>query len=63
MHTIRNFFQTQGLAPKKGQSLAEYGLILALVAIVCITALGLLGKNISGALNNIATQLNGAFNG
>ena len=28
---------------EKGQALAEYGLILALIAVVCIIVLGLLG--------------------
>ena len=46
---------------KKGQSLAEYGLILALIAIVCISALQLLGNNISKSLNSIGTTLNNAM--
>jgi pilus assembly protein Flp/PilA len=39
---------------EEGQGLAEYGLILALIAIVCIAALTLLGGNIAAALNNVA---------
>jgi pilus assembly protein Flp/PilA len=39
---------------EEGQGLAEYGLILALIAIVCIAALTLLGGNIRDALNNVA---------
>ncbi len=39
---------------EKGQTLAEYGLILALIAIVCITALGLLGTNVSAKLGEVA---------
>jgi pilus assembly protein Flp/PilA len=42
---------------EKGQALAEYGLILALIAIVCIAALTLLGNQISAALSNIAGQI------
>jgi len=45
------------LKREEGQSLAEYALILALIAVVAITALTLLGGNISGILNQIATQL------
>jgi pilus assembly protein Flp/PilA len=39
---------------QKGQSLAEYGLILALIAVVCIAALTLMGNNISAMLNGLA---------
>ncbi len=38
----------------KGQGLAEYALILALIAIVAIAALVLLGNAISDILNQIA---------
>ena len=38
----------------KGQSLAEYGLILALVAVFCIAALQLLGSSITEMLNGLA---------
>lgn len=41
----------------RGQSLAEYGLILALVAIVCIGAMTTLGSNISTMLNGLATTI------
>ncbi|GIW15823.1 MAG: Flp family type IVb pilin [Dehalococcoidia bacterium] len=42
---------------EEGQGLAEYGLILALIAIVCIGALTLLGGNIANALNNVAGSI------
>lgn len=45
------------LAKEEGQGLAEYGLILALIAIVCIAALTLLGGNISAALNSVAGSI------
>jgi pilus assembly protein Flp/PilA len=40
-----------------GQALAEYGLLLALIAVVCIAALGFLGLAIAGTLSSIT----GAF--
>ena len=43
-----------------GQALAEYGLILALIAIAAIIALGVLGVVISGQLDNIGACLGGA---
>ena len=42
---------------QKGQTLAEYALILVLIAIVVIVALTLLGVNITGILNDIAGSL------
>jgi len=40
-----------------GQALAEYGLLLALIAVVCIAALGLLGLAISGTLSGLTGYL------
>ena len=40
-----------------GQALAEYGLLLALIAVVCILALTALGLAIAGTLSSIT----GAF--
>ncbi|MBK8191290.1 MAG: Flp family type IVb pilin [Vampirovibrionales bacterium] len=42
---------------RKGQSLAEYGLILALIAIVCIAALSFLGSQIGNSLNDVGNKL------
>ena len=39
---------------QKGQTMAEYGLILALVAVVVITAITLLGGNISAFFTDLA---------
>jgi pilus assembly protein Flp/PilA len=40
-----------------GQALAEYGLILALIAVVCILALTALGLAVSGQLDAIAAVM------
>lgn len=49
---------------EEGQGLAEYALILVLIAIVCVAALIFLGGSISGVLScigsNIATQPGGS---
>jgi pilus assembly protein Flp/PilA len=42
---------------EEGQGLAEYALILALIAIVAIAALILLGGQISGILSTIAARI------
>ncbi len=42
---------------EKGQALSEYGLILALIAVIAIGALTLLGTNVSGTLGSVAAAL------
>jgi len=41
----------------KGQGLAEYALILALIAILAITALGVISGSINGVLTKIGHSL------
>lgn len=45
---------------RKGQSLAEYGLILALVAVFCIGALQVLGGNIDTMLRSLSSSITSA---
>ena len=42
---------------EEGQGLAEYGLILALIAVVCIGALQLLGTGVAGKIGEVTTAL------
>jgi len=42
---------------EKGQALAEYGLILALIAVICIAVLGVVGLAISGTLGDVAAAM------
>lgn len=48
---------TKFVRDEEGASLVEYGLLLSLVAVVCIAAITLLGSNISTMLSNLATQI------
>jgi pilus assembly protein Flp/PilA len=50
---------TQKNGKSKGQSLAEYGLVLALIAVVCIAALTTLGGGITKMLTGLAKTMNG----
>ena len=42
---------------EEGQALAEYGLILALIAVAAIIALGLLGLAIAGQMEQITAKM------
>ena len=42
---------------QKGQGMAEYGLILALVAVVVITALTAIGTGLTGTFNSVSAKL------
>lgn len=44
---------------EEGQALAEYGLILGLIAIAAIIALGLLGTALAGQLDAVTNALPG----
>ena len=46
-----------GMAREEGQTMAEYALILVLVAVAAIAAFKLLGKNINSKVSNIASNI------
>lgn len=45
---------------ERGASLVEYGLLLAMIALVCVAALGFLGGNLSGNYSSNTTSLFGS---
>jgi pilus assembly protein Flp/PilA len=42
---------------EEGATMVEYGLMVALIALVCIVAVGLLGTNLSGLFGKAATDV------
>ena len=42
---------------EEGATLAEYGLLLALIAVVCITAIAALGTQISSMFQSLSTSV------
>ncbi len=63
LYALLAWWETQKSRAMEGQSLVEYGLILALVAVVVIGALALIGTNIQGLFNQIAGRLAGPGGG
>ncbi len=55
--TLTKVASMQARTDEEGQGLAEYGLILALIAVVCIVALQALGAGIGGALDSVTADL------
>ena len=41
----------------RGVTMVEYGLMVALIAIVCIVAVALIGTNLSALFNKVATSV------
>jgi len=61
MSNIKNWTLKKYVALKhggeEGQGLAEYGLILALIAVVCVAALSALAGGINGTLGSVTAKL------
>lgn len=45
----------QNKIKERGASLVEYGLLVALIAVICIAAVKLLGSNVSQSFSEIAS--------
>ncbi len=48
---------TKFLRNEEGAALAEYGLLVALIAVICVAAVRLLGQKINNAFSTINANL------
>jgi pilus assembly protein Flp/PilA len=55
--TMLRTFATKFVGEEEGASLAEYGLLLALIAVICVTAITLLGSNVSTMFSQIGKSV------
>lgn len=46
-----------GIKSERGASLVEYALLVALIAVVCIAAVTLLGRNASSKFSDVASAV------
>ena len=55
MEKLRNFFKDEC-----GATMVEYGLMVALIAVVCILAVTTLGTNLNAIFNTVAGDVSAA---
>lgn len=48
---------TSMIRDEEGATMVEYGLLVALIALVCIATVTTLGKNLSGLFNTVAQSV------
>ena len=62
---MKNFANkvTRFLKSEDGPTAVEYAIMLALIVIVCLTAIQAIGTNAKSAFNDIAEDLNSARSG
>lgn len=53
-NSVRRF-----LVSEDGPTAVEYAVMLALIVIVCLTAIGMIGNNAQATFNEVANQLGG----
>jgi pilus assembly protein Flp/PilA len=58
-HYWRTFIATHLPKSEKGQDLAEYGMLLALIALIVIVGVTLLGNNLLVFFNKIGANVGG----
>ncbi|HTI16716.1 MAG TPA: Flp family type IVb pilin [Trinickia sp.] len=51
------------LRDEQGATMVEYGLMIALIAVVCVATITLIGTNLNTAFNTILTKLQTANGG
>jgi pilus assembly protein Flp/PilA len=54
---VKKFVNKYITRKEDGASLAEYGLLLALIAVICIAAIALLGNQISTMFSTLSTSI------
>ena len=56
-NTLATYLRARFGDTERGASLVEYALLVALIAVVCIAAVTLLGKNASNKFNTVGSSI------
>jgi len=54
---MSRIFQIPPAADEQGQTLVEYSVILAFVAVLCLAALQIVGSSVASMLTSVANQI------
>ena len=54
---LANWLRARFSDSERGASLVEYALLVALIAVVCIAAVTILGKNASNKFNSVGSSI------
>jgi pilus assembly protein Flp/PilA len=57
LRLVKKFLGRLVMRKEEGASLAEYGLLLALIAVICIAAIALLGNQISRMFSSLGGSI------
>lgn len=57
LQVIVSWLQARFSTEERGAALVEYGLLVALIAVVCIVVIGLLGTAINGKFQSVVNAL------
>ncbi|HZU37111.1 MAG TPA: Flp family type IVb pilin [Gemmataceae bacterium] len=57
LDVVTTAFRRRLLRKEEGASLAEYGLLLGLIALICIAAISILGTKISSMFSTLSSSM------
>lgn len=57
LHALQMLFPGRFVADEEGQTMAEYGLILALISVAAVVVMGLLGDQLIATFNDVIAKM------
>ena len=57
LFVLKSWLQAKFASDEQGASMVEYGLLVALIAVVCIVAVGVIGTKLNTKFENVGTSL------
>ena len=57
LFVLKSWLQAKFASDEEGASMVEYGLLVALIAVVCIAAVGLIGTRLDAKFDTVGNSL------